>query len=90
MSPFHFLRLFGSVLGVTPHQYLVRSRLRRAARLLAAEERSITDVALDVGFGDLSNFVRTFHRAAGVSPRAFRRAARGDRRIVQDRLSRSL
>ena len=68
ISPFHFLRLFSSVLGVTPHQYLVRSRLRHAARLLADDERSITDIAYDVGFGDLSNFVRTFHRAAGVSP----------------------
>jgi AraC-like DNA-binding protein len=87
LSPFHFLRLFSLVLGVTPHQYLVRSRLRRAARLLCDEERSVTDVALDVGFGDLSNFVRTFHRAAGVSPRGFRRAARGDRAIVRERLS---
>ncbi|MGH7286645.1 MAG: helix-turn-helix domain-containing protein, partial [Myxococcota bacterium] len=49
LSPFHFLRLFANVLGVTPHQYLVRSRLRRAARLLCEEERSITDVAYDVG-----------------------------------------
>jgi AraC family transcriptional regulator len=86
LSAFHFLRLFRDVLGVTPHQYLVRSRLRRAARLLADDERSITDVAFDVGFGDLSNFVRTFHRAAGVSPRGFRRAAGGDRKIFQDRL----
>ena len=90
LSPFHFLRLFSAVLGVTPHQYLVRSRLKRAARLLAEPERSITDIALDVGFGDLSNFVRTFHRAAGVSPRAFRRAARGDRTIFQDRIARGL
>jgi len=90
LSPFHFLRLFSRALGVTPHQYLLRSRLRRAARLLADEERSITDVALDVGFADLSNFVRTFHRAAGVSPRRFRQAAHGDRKILQDRLSRSL
>jgi AraC-like DNA-binding protein len=87
LSPFHFLRLFSHVLGVTPHQYLVRSRLRRAARLLADDSRSITDVALDVGFGDLSNFVRTFHRAASVSPRGFRKAARGDRKILQDRLA---
>ena len=87
LSAFHFLRLFGRVLGVTPHQYLVRSRLRRAARLLADDARSITDVAFGVGFGDLSNFVRTFHRAAGVSPRAFRRAAKGDRKILQDRLA---
>ena len=87
LSPFHFLRLFSSTLGVTPHQYLVRSRLRHAAQLLADEERAITDVALDVGFADLSNFVRTFHRAANVSPRDFRKAARGDRKIFQERLA---
>lgn len=86
VSPFHFLRLFSNVLGVTPHQYLVRARLRHAARLLADDARSITSIAFDVGFGDLSNFVRTFHRAAGVSPRRFRDAARGDRKIFQDRL----
>ena len=56
-----------------------------AARLLADEDVSITDIAYDVGFGDLSNFVRTFHRAAGVSPRAFREASRGKRKILQDR-----
>ena len=57
----------------------MRSRLRHAARLLADEERAITDIALDVGFADLSNFVRTFRRAAGVSPRDFRKLARGER-----------
>ena len=87
ISPFHFLRLFSGVLGVTPHQYLVRSRLRHAARLLADEERSITDIAYDVGFGDLSNFVRTFHRAAGVPPLKFRQASRGKRKIFQERLA---
>jgi AraC-like DNA-binding protein len=87
ISPFHFLRLFSSVLGVTPHQYLVRSRLRHAARLLAEHDISVTDVAYDVGFGDLSNFVRTFHRAAGVSPRRFREASRGMRKIFQEPLA---
>jgi AraC-like DNA-binding protein len=86
-SPFHFLRLFSGVLGVTPHQYLVRSRLRHAARLLADDNRPITDVAYDVGFADLSNFVRTFGRAAGVSPRKFREASRGLRKIFQERLA---
>jgi AraC-like DNA-binding protein len=85
ISPFHFLRLFANVIGATPHQYLVRSRLRHAARLLADGGLSITDVAYDVGFGDLSNFVRTFHRAAGISPRRFREASRGKRKIFQDR-----
>ena len=81
LSSFHFLRLFRNVLGVTPHQYLVRSRLRYAARLLADSTKPITDIAYEVGFGDLSNFVRTFHRAAGVSPSAFRRAAKGDGKL---------
>jgi AraC-like DNA-binding protein len=85
VSPFHFLRAFSAALGVTPHQYLVRSRLRRAARLLADDDKPVTDIAYDVGFGDLSNFVRTFHRAAGVSPKKFRQASRGMRKIFQER-----
>ena len=44
--------------------------------------------AAQAGLGDLSNFVRSFHRAAGVSPRGFRQAARGDRKILQERLAR--
>lgn len=87
LSAYHFLRVFAKVVGATPHQYRVRARLRRAARLLAEEERPITDVAYESGFGDLSNFVRTFRRAAGVSPRAFRKAARGERKILQERLA---
>jgi AraC-like DNA-binding protein len=87
ISPFHFLRLFSDVLGVTPHQYLLRSRLRHAARRLADDDSPITDIAYDVGFGDLSNFVRTFHRAAGASPLRFRQASRGKRKILQERLA---
>lgn len=86
LSPFYFLRIFSRVLGVTPHQYLVRCRVRLAARRLAAADSPVTDIAFESGFGDLSNFVRTFHSAAGVSPRAFRRAARGDRKILQERI----
>jgi AraC-like DNA-binding protein len=87
LSPFHFLRLFSRVLGVTPHQYLLRSRLRRAARLLTDDDIPVTDIAYDVGFGDLSNFVRTFHRAAGVSPSRFRQASRGQRSLLAERLA---
>lgn len=86
LSPFHFLRLFRRVVGATPHQYLVRCRLRRAARLLSEPRRSITDIAFDVGFGDLSNFVNAFRRAAGVSPRGFRTASRDRRNFYQERL----
>jgi len=87
LSPFHYLRVFSQSLGVTPHQFLVRARLQRAARLLAEDGRAVTDVAYEAGFADLSNFVRSFRRAAGVTPGAFRRAARGDRKILQARLA---
>ena len=73
---------------MTPHQYLVQCRLRRAARLLAEPGRSITDIAYDVGFGDLSNFVRSFRRAAGLSPGAFRKASKAERNFCQERLGR--
>jgi AraC-like DNA-binding protein len=85
LSPFQFLRIFAATLGVTPHQYLLRSRLRHAARRLADDDAAVTEIAYDVGFADLSNFTRTFHRAAGVSPLKFRRAARGVRKIFQAR-----
>ena len=84
VSPFHFLRLFLKVTGLTPHQYLVRARLRRAAELLVDAERRIGDIAFEVGFGDLSNFVRTFHRAAGMSPGRFRRLSQEECKIFQD------
>ena len=88
LSPFHFLRLFRDVLGVTPHQYLVRARLRHAARLLADEDRSITDIALDVGLRAISptSCARSIARPA-FRRGDFRQAARGDRKIFQDRLA---
>ncbi len=82
LSSFHFLRLFSSVVGATPHQYLVRCRLRRAARMLCEEDRSIASIAFDAGFRDVSNFVRTFRRAAGVSPKRFRTSRS---KILQER-----
>jgi AraC family transcriptional regulator len=75
MSPYHFLRVFRAVVGVTPHQYVVRTRLRRAAVALARSDEPIAHVAFAHGFGDLSTFVTTFGRVFGKPPRAWRRAA---------------
>jgi AraC family transcriptional regulator len=73
LSPYHFLRVFQCVTGVTPHQYILRMRLRRAAIRLATGREKVIDVALGCGFGDVSNFNRTFRAEFGVSPRAYRR-----------------
>jgi AraC family transcriptional regulator len=72
LSPYHFLRAFEGVTGVTPHQYILRWRLREAALRLSADCGKISDVALDCGFGDVSNFNRTFRAEFGVSPREYR------------------
>ncbi|HEX2452801.1 MAG TPA: AraC family transcriptional regulator [Vicinamibacterales bacterium] len=76
LNPFHYLRTFERVTGTTPHQYLVRARLRAAATRLALEQVHILDVALDAGFGDISNFNRAFRAEFGVSPRRFRQRRR--------------
>lgn len=75
MSPYHFLRTFRAVTGVTPHQWLLRARLRDAADRLATTSTPVTNVALDVGFDDLSNFTRSFRTEFGASPREYRLAA---------------
>jgi AraC family transcriptional regulator len=72
LSPFHFLRTFEHLTGVTPHQYVLRTRLREAAMRLMAGPDRILEIALDCGFGDVSNFNRTFRAEFGVSPRVYR------------------
>lgn len=73
LSPYHFLRTFERVTGVTPHQYVRRARLREAARRLITESGTVLEIALDCGFGDVSNFNRAFRTEFGRSPLAFRR-----------------
>jgi AraC-like DNA-binding protein len=76
MSPYHFLRVFRHVVGMTPHQYLLRTRLSRAAAALRRSGETISSIALEAGFEDLSTFNRRFRRLMGESPGAYR-ARRG-------------
>jgi AraC family transcriptional regulator len=72
LSTYHFLRVFEQLTGITPYQYLRRARLRNAAVRLAESRAKVLDVALDCGFGDISNFNHAFRAEFGVSPRAYR------------------
>ena len=72
LSRYHFLRTFEQLTGVTPHQYVLRARLREAAMRLAAQPDRVLDIALDCGFGDVSNFNHAFRAEFGVSPRVYR------------------
>jgi len=72
MSPYHFLRVFRQVVGMTPHQFLLRTRLQRAATRLRRSDDPVSVIALESGFDDLSTFNRRFRRTLGLSPGAYR------------------
>jgi AraC family transcriptional regulator len=72
LSPYHFLRVFRRIAGVSPHQMLLRLRLRAAALKLRTTPEPVTDIAYAVGFEDLSNFIRTFRTEFGTAPSRYR------------------
>jgi AraC-like DNA-binding protein len=72
MSPYHFLRTFRQVVGLAPHQYLLRNRLHRAALRLKRSQDDVSAIAFAAGFNDLSTFNRRFRRVMGVNPGAYR------------------
>lgn len=75
MSPYHFLRTFRAVVGMTPHQFILRTRLHRAAVQLRRSDDDISAIALDNGFNDLSTFNRRFRQLTGKTPTSYRAAA---------------
>jgi AraC-like DNA-binding protein len=74
-SPRNLRRVFRDATATTPHDYLVKLRLGRAMRALAASETSVTDVALASGFSDGNYFSYTFRKQTGMSPSRYRREA---------------
>ena len=76
ISPFHFIRQFEAVFGVTPHQFRIQSRLDVAKHLLATGHYSVTDVCMEVGFSSMGSFSALFARKVGEPPSAYRRHVR--------------
>jgi len=76
ISPFHLIRRFDALFGLTPHQFRIRTRLERAKHLLSRGELSVTDVCMEVGFSSLGSFSHMFARRVGATPSAYRRHAR--------------
>ncbi|MEM6784023.1 MAG: AraC family transcriptional regulator [Bacteroidota bacterium] len=68
LSEYHLIRSFKRVFGTTPYRYLLDRRLEAAALLLRTTERSVTEVAYEVGFSDLAAFSKAFKKHHGVAP----------------------
>ncbi len=78
LSPFYFQRLFVENTGISPHDYLLQVRIRKARELLS-HGHDIADVALHTGFFDQSHLVRFFRRITGTTPGAYMSMVRSAR-----------
>jgi AraC family transcriptional regulator len=72
-SPFHFARKFTLAMGISPHRYIGRMRLEKAMAQLAARRLPLAQIALNAQFSSQASFTRAFHRAIGMTPKAYQR-----------------
>lgn len=75
VSSFHMIRQFKKEMGLTPHQFQIQCRVRKAQKMLLSD-RTIAEVALDTGFCDQSHFVRCFKKIIGMTPASYQKAVK--------------
>jgi len=73
VSPFHFSRIFKTILKKSPHQYLTEIRLNHAKVLLATTNKPITDIAFNCGFNSIEHFATAYRKQFKVAPSDYRR-----------------
>ena len=76
LSPYHFVRVFRTATGQTPHQYVRNRRIERAKTLLVTTPTPVTEICVAVGFQSLGSFSALFRRLTGATPLAYRAARR--------------
>jgi transcriptional regulator GlxA family with amidase domain len=81
LSTSHVVRAFKRSLGVTPRDYLLQCRVRRAQELLARTDMSVSEIGRCCGFADQSHFTRRFQERMGVTPRQYRASIYADQHI---------
>jgi AraC family transcriptional regulator len=86
LDPFTFGRAFKLTTGMTPHQYIIRCRLRRAMRLLAQEDLTLAAIAMEVGCACQSHLTTMFRKHLGTTPGAFRGSSRERQRLATHHL----
>ena len=74
ISPFHLIRKFKKIYGLTPHQFQIQCKVRKAQKLLE-EEKSVCEVTYDAGFCDQSHLDRCFQKIVGLTPKEYKEAS---------------
>ncbi len=74
LSKDHFIRLFRKETGVTPQKYIIRKKVERAQLMLVTQEATVKNVALALGYEDVSYFCRLFKKVTGCQPHNYRRS----------------
>lgn len=75
ISPYHMIREFKKNCGLTPHQFQIQCRVRKAQNLLA-EKKSVIEAAYATGFYDQSHFDRCFHKIVRLTPEEYKRVVK--------------
>lgn len=83
-SKFHFTRLFKTIYGKTPHQYLTEVRIN-AAKDLLADGAAVARACFSVGFDSISSFTGLFRRRVGLTPAAFQKDVQATRDEIAER-----
>lgn len=83
ISKYHFVRVFKRVVGLPPHAFIKRARLRNAAINIASSDQSILEVAMRAGFSDVSSFNAAFKKQFGSSPRTVRQRVHASGRYAE-------
>ncbi len=74
ISKYHFIRNFKTEVGLTPHQFQLQNRIRKAQHLLQHTSDTITEVAMTTGFCDQSHFIKQFEKIVGLTPTDYKLA----------------
>lgn len=72
MSLFHFSRVFKKETGYAPYEYIIKTRINHAKNLLKRSDKTVKQVAFEVGFNSETNFIQTFHRMTDMTPYVFK------------------
>lgn len=73
VSKYHFIRRFSRAMGITPYSYLTNYRINVSKTLLRTTNKTVSEIAMECGFLDTSNFITHFKKHTGQKPLQYRR-----------------